>query len=72
MKPVLTPAEAAILDRESQARGIDATSLMERAGREVARAATAVAGGLSGRRAVVVCGKGNNGGDGLVAARHLV
>jgi ADP-dependent NAD(P)H-hydrate dehydratase / NAD(P)H-hydrate epimerase len=72
VKPVLTPAEAAILDRESQARGIDAASLMERAGREVAQAATAVAGGLSGSRAVVVCGKGNNGGDGLVAARHLV
>jgi hydroxyethylthiazole kinase-like uncharacterized protein yjeF len=71
VKPVLTPAEAAILDRESQARGIDPASLMERAGREVARAATAVAGGVSGRRAVVVCGKGNNGGDGLVAARHL-
>ena len=71
MKPVLTPAEAAILDRESQARGIDAASLMERAGREVARAATTVAGGVSGRRAVVLCGKGNNGGDGLVAARHL-
>jgi len=71
VKPVLTPAEAAILDRESQARGIAAASLMERAGREVARAATAVAGGVSGRRAVVLCGKGNNGGDGLVAARHL-
>jgi hydroxyethylthiazole kinase-like uncharacterized protein yjeF len=71
VKPVLTPAEASILDRESQARGIDAGSLMERAGREVARAATAAAGGVSGRRAVVVCGKGNNGGDGLVAARHL-
>jgi len=71
VKPVLTPAEAAILDRESQARGIAAASLMERAGGEVARAATAVAGGVSGRRAVVLCGKGNNGGDGLVAARHL-
>ena len=71
MKPVLTPAESVVLDRETQARGIDAASLMERAGREVARAAAAVAGGLSGRRAVVVCGKGNNGGDGLVAARHL-
>ncbi len=71
MRPVLTPAEASILDRESQARGIAAETLMENAGREVARAAAAVAGGLYGKRAAVVCGKGNNGGDGLVAARYL-
>ncbi len=44
---------------------------MERAGREVARACVDLAGGTYGRRAIVVCGKGNNGGDGLVAARHL-
>ena len=44
---------------------------MERAGRAVARAAADVMGGAYGRRAVVVCGKGNNGGDGFVAARHL-
>ena len=71
MKPVLTPEEATDLDRETQARGTGAEVLMERAGRAVARAAREVAGGAYGRRAVVVCGKGNNGGDGLVAARHL-
>ncbi len=71
MRPVLTPEEAGALDRASQARGIAAATLMENAGREVARVATAVAGGIYGSRAVVVCGKGNNGGDGLVAARHL-
>lgn len=71
MKPVLTPAEASTLDRETQGRGIEAEVLMERAGRAVARAARDLAGGSYGRRAVVVCGKGNNGGDGLVAARHL-
>jgi ADP-dependent NAD(P)H-hydrate dehydratase / NAD(P)H-hydrate epimerase len=71
MRPVLSPAEAGELDRGSQARGISAATLMENAGREVARVAAAVAGGTYGTRAVVVCGKGNNGGDGLVAARHL-
>ncbi|HEX5936998.1 MAG TPA: NAD(P)H-hydrate dehydratase [Actinomycetota bacterium] len=71
MKPVLTPEEAAELDRGTHARGVPVEDLMERAGRAVARAAREVAGGAYGRRAVVVCGKGNNGGDGLVAARHL-
>jgi ADP-dependent NAD(P)H-hydrate dehydratase / NAD(P)H-hydrate epimerase len=71
VRPVLTPAEAGALDRASQARGIGQATLMENAGREVARAAAAVAGGVYGTRAVIVCGKGNNGGDGLVAARHL-
>ncbi len=71
MKPVLTPDQASALDRATQARGIPADLLMERAGRAVARAAVDVMGGSYGRRAVVVCGKGNNGGDGLVAARHL-
>jgi NAD(P)H-hydrate epimerase len=71
VRPVLTPAEAGALDRASQARGIAAATLMENAGREVASVAAAVAGGTYGTRAVVVCGKGNNGGDGLVAARYL-
>jgi len=71
MRPVLTPEEAGELDRGTQARGVPATELMERAGRAVARAAVDVAGGVYGRRAVVLCGRGNNGGDGFVAARHL-
>jgi NAD(P)H-hydrate epimerase len=71
MKPVLTPEEAATLDRETQAGGVAADVLMEGAGRAVARGARELAGGAYGRRAVVVCGKGNNGGDGLVAARQL-
>ena len=71
MKPVLTPAQAAELDRATQARGVPAEVLMERAGSAVARATIDRLGGGYGRRAVVVCGRGNNGGDGLVAARHL-
>jgi NAD(P)H-hydrate epimerase len=71
MKPVLTADQAATLDRQAQAQGIAVGVLMERAGRAVARACADLMGGTYGRRAVVACGKGNNGGDGLVAARHL-
>jgi NAD(P)H-hydrate epimerase len=71
VKPILSPAEASALDRASSERGISTASLMENAGREVANAAVRVAGGTYGRRAAVVCGRGNNGGDGFVAARYL-
>lgn len=49
--------------------GVPGVALMENAGRAVAEAAHELA--PTGRLAVV-CGRGNNGGDGLVAARHLV
>lgn len=52
--------------------GTPAEVLMERAGAAVARAALRLAGGRYGRRALVVAGKGNNGGDGFVAARRLL
>ena len=44
---------------------------MDRAGRAVARAALDVAGRRYGLRVAILCGKGNNGGDGFVAARTL-
>ena len=44
---------------------------MERAGRAVARTAIRMLGGRYGKRVVIVCGKGNNGGDGYVAERVL-
>ncbi len=71
MKPLLTPQEAIELDRATQAAGTPGEVLMERAGTAVARACADLMGGVYGRRAVIVCGKGSNGGDGLVAARQL-
>lgn len=71
MLPILTPAQSVALDRASAERGVTVETLMENAGRAVAQAAVDLAGGAYGRRAAVVCGKGNNGGDGLVAARRL-
>src|SRR4051794_41959537 len=70
MKPLLTPDEARTLDAATQAAGTPAFTLMERAGAAVARSCLDLLGGAYGRRVVVACGKGNNGGDGFVTARH--
>ncbi len=51
--------------------GIKGIVLMENAGRAVSEAVKREAAGSSGKRVAIVCGKGNNGGDGFVAARHL-
>lgn len=71
MRDVLLAADVKRQDAEAEARGIPVSKLMDDAGFAVARAARALLGGCYGRRIAVVCGKGNNGGDGLVAARVL-
>ncbi|MDQ1460670.1 MAG: ADP-dependent NAD(P)H-hydrate dehydratase / NAD(P)H-hydrate epimerase [Actinomycetota bacterium] len=71
MQPVLTPAEMAEADRRTIAGGTAESVLVERAGAAVARHALRMLGGAYGRRVVVVCGKGNNGADGGVAAHRL-
>jgi NAD(P)H-hydrate epimerase len=58
-------------DRRAIAAGTAEEVLVERAGAAVARHALRMLGGCYGRRAVVVHGKGNNGADGVVAARRL-
>lgn len=66
-----TTGEMAALDRRaSEECGIPARALMESAGRSVAEAARRLVGSQAAR-AVVLAGKGSNGGDGLVAARLL-
>ncbi|MGH2729336.1 MAG: NAD(P)H-hydrate epimerase, partial [Actinomycetota bacterium] len=71
MRPLLTPELMGVADRATIESGTPAETLMDRAGRAVARAAIRIVGGRYGRRAVVVCGPGSNGGDGFVAARAL-
>jgi ADP-dependent NAD(P)H-hydrate dehydratase / NAD(P)H-hydrate epimerase len=52
--------------------GVRGEELMERAGSEVAAAIIEEFGPIEGKRVVVVAGKGNNGGDGFVVARHML
>lgn len=68
----LTAAEMREVDRLTTERyGIPSLQLMENAGRRVADAVWRLVAGRDHVRVCVLCGKGNNGGDGLVAARHL-
>ncbi len=71
MDVVLTPEAMSAADARAIAAGTPVDVLMDRAGRAVAWAVRRALHGVYGRRVVLVCGKGNNGGDGLVAARVL-
>ncbi|GEO83328.1 MULTISPECIES: NAD(P)H-hydrate dehydratase [Alphaproteobacteria] len=66
---LLTPAAMGRADLAAAGSGIDSYGLMEKAGQAVAAAALRLFPG--GLRFAVLCGPGNNGGDGYVAARAL-
>jgi hydroxyethylthiazole kinase-like uncharacterized protein yjeF len=68
MLPIVTPEEMAAIDA---AAPVPSQVLVERAGAAVSWAALRMLGGAYGRTVNVLCGKGNNGADGRVAARHL-
>ncbi|MEX1104522.1 MAG: NAD(P)H-hydrate epimerase, partial [Dehalococcoidia bacterium] len=59
------------LEQAAVAAGSSEAQLMEEAGLAVAQEAWMLLGTLEGRRIVVLAGPGKNGGDGMVAARHL-
>ncbi|MDD5038152.1 MAG: NAD(P)H-hydrate epimerase [Dehalococcoidales bacterium] len=69
----ITPEKMREIDRRTQEEfGIPATILMENAGRAVFQTAMEMLSETTEKKATVVCGRGNNGGDGFVAARHLM
>jgi len=64
----ISALEMRAIDRNAQHLGVDAIVLMENAGRQVA---SEIMRRRSRGSALVMCGPGNNGGDGFVVARHL-
>ncbi|OAN44987.1 bifunctional ADP-dependent (S)-NAD(P)H-hydrate dehydratase/NAD(P)H-hydrate epimerase [Chloroflexus islandicus] len=68
---VVTAAQMRAAEEAAVAAGSDWAVLMERAGTGVAEAALAHFAPLAGRTVLALVGPGNNGGDALVAARHL-
>src|SRR5580704_10331426 len=68
---VLTAAQMREIDRRTAELGIPNIILMENAGCRVVEFLEHEYAPLAKQRILVVCGKGNNGGDGLVVARQL-
>ncbi len=68
---VLTAAQMREVDRRTIELGIPGLVLMENAGCRVVEFLSETFQPISGQRIVIFCGKGNNGGDGLVIARQL-
>jgi hydroxyethylthiazole kinase-like uncharacterized protein yjeF len=65
---LLSPTEMGRADHMAVTLGASVSALMEQAGRAVARA---IRRHIPPCRTIVLCGPGNNGGDGYVTARHL-
>ncbi len=66
---MLPPKELAVLDINAEQLGVPMSTLMENAGAAVAEVVRKKYG--RGKRIIILCGSGNNGGDGFVAARLL-
>jgi ADP-dependent NAD(P)H-hydrate dehydratase / NAD(P)H-hydrate epimerase len=67
-RPIVTAAEMRAAEVQAMSTGVSVDQLMERAGAAIAEAVFRFGGG---RDTLVLCGPGNNGGDGYVAARLL-
>src|SRR5579871_3673899 len=68
---VLTAAQMRAVDRRTVELGIPRIVMMENAGHRVVEFLESSYAPLAAQRIVVLCGKGNNGGDGMVVARQL-
>ena len=71
MSKIVTAAQMRALEAAAVAAGVSEHDLMAAAGLAAAQEAWVALGAVAGGEALVICGDGHNGGDGLVAARHL-
>ncbi len=70
---ILTAAQMQSVDRITTERyGVPSLTLMENAGRSVVKFLHERFSPLEGQEIVILCGRGNNGGDGMVVARMLL
>jgi hydroxyethylthiazole kinase-like uncharacterized protein yjeF len=72
LEPLLDRAQSRQVDQTLAARGVVTALLMENAGRGAAEHVARIARARGVRHIDVLCGPGNNGGDGLVVTRHLL
>ncbi|MDA0352128.1 MAG: NAD(P)H-hydrate dehydratase [Chloroflexi bacterium] len=72
MSKLVTVAQMRQLEAAAVAAGVSEQQLMEEAGIAAAQEAWMAVGAIEQRGILILVGPGNNGGDGLVAARHLV
>ena len=68
---IVTSEQMRLIEQRSEEAGVSTDELMENAGLAVARSVRRELGSLVGAHVMVLVGRGNNGGDGLVVARRL-
>ncbi|MFC1909768.1 NAD(P)H-hydrate dehydratase [Chloroflexota bacterium] len=68
---IVTSAQMNQIDKECAKHGLPTEVLMENAGKAIAEEVKKILGDVAGKGILVLTGPGNNGGDGLVAARYL-
>ena len=68
---IVTTNQMRQIEQECAKAGLPTSVLMENAGKAVAEAVRQILGAIDQQHIIILIGPGNNGGDGLVAARHL-
>lgn len=68
---ILTAAQMKRVEEESARAGVPTSTLIDNAGKAVAAAVRKILGDVAGQHILFFIGPGNNGGDGLVAARYM-